>query len=54
MVKSCMCQSSESLWSVTSVILKKAHPAWFDMRMASGTQPKSKVFHSHGVFHSKL
>lgn len=54
MVKSCTCPSSESLWSVTSVILKKAHPAWFDMRTASGTQLKSKVFHSHGVCYSKL
>lgn len=52
MVKWCMCQSSESSSSVTSVILKKAHPAWLDMRMASGTQPKSKVFCWWAVFDS--
>lgn len=49
MVRSCMCLSSEILWSVTSVILKKAHRAWCGMRMPFGTPPKSKVFHSCGV-----
>lgn len=43
MVRWCTCQSSESSSTLTSVNWKKARLVWLDMRMASGTQPKSKV-----------
>lgn len=48
MVKWFMCQSSESSLSLTSVVLKRVRPAWFDMRTESGTQPKSKVSFRQG------
>lgn len=50
MAKWCMCQSSESSLSVTSVNLKKVQPAWPDMRTGSGTRPESKVYHWRGQF----